>query len=147
MLCMNRRQIASHKINIILHKSEQCLPLHNETASCLGVITQDNSSFIDPSVLEFKDYQEVMSHYHCCICVDAVIGRERCAIVSVRKTMCVREDLVLSGGNIVPSTSADIEVNHLIRRRAFWNGFVMGLSPNDMKKSNPQERRFLMIEH
>ena len=88
-----------------------------------------------------------MSHYHCCFCVDAVIGRERYAIVSVKKMMCVPEDLVLSSGNIVPSTSADIKVNHLVQRRAFWNGFVMGLSPNDMKKSNPQERRFLMIEH
>mmetsp|Transcript_40591 Transcript_40591/g.71376 ORF Transcript_40591/g.71376 Transcript_40591/m.71376 type:complete len:118 (-) Transcript_40591:424-777(-) len=86
-----------------------------------------------------------MSHYHCCICVDAMIGRERCAIVSVKKMMCVREDLVLSGGNIVPSTSADIEVNHLVRRCAFWNGFVMGSSPHDTKKSIPQERRFLII--
>ena len=75
-----------------------------------------------------------------------MIGRERYAIVSVKKMMCVREDLVLSGGNIVPSTSADIEVNHLVRRCAFWNGFVMESSPNDMKKSIPQERRFLIIE-
>ena len=87
-----------------------------------------------------------MSHYHCCICVAAVIGRERCAIVPVKKMMCVHEDLVLSGGNIVHSTSADIKVNHLVQRRAFWNGFVMGSSPNDTKKSIPQERRCLIIK-
>ena len=146
MLCMNRRQAASHKISIILHKSEQHLPLHDEITSCLGVITQNIALFHRSFSPRVRDYQEVMSHYHCCICVDAMIGRERCAIVSVKKTMCVREDLVLSGGNIVPSTSADIEVNHLVRRCAFWNGFVMGSSPNDTKKSIPQERRFLIIE-
>ena len=96
MLCMNRRRIASHKISIILHTSEQRLPLHNETTSCLGLITQDIALFHRSFSPRVWDYQEVMSHYHCCFCVDAVIGRERCAIVSVRKTMCVREDLALS---------------------------------------------------
>ena len=64
----------------------------------------------------FVLHQEVMSLYGCCICIDAMIGRGRLAIV-YKKNMnmiVVCEDLVLSGGSIVPSTSADIKVNHLV---------------------------------
>jgi len=59
-----------------------------------------------------------MSLYHCYICIDAMIGREGCATVSVENMMGVCEDLVQSGGSIVSSTLANIEVNNLVQMHA-----------------------------